>query len=308
MFKIFLLIPVLFAVVTNTYAQGCSDAGVCTIHSIKNNTIKPGERDDSKNEVVAGFNFGKGERSISYYILEVEYTRIVAKHTSLTGKIEYSAISGELANVSGWGDLFLSVNHSFDTKKKWQKSFVAGFKIPFDDANTSKNGIFLPMPYQTSLGTTDLVLGLNFMRRSFGLTVAVQQPLKPINGNSFLSEDYPSNPLAAKYLPTSKFSRKGDILLRLSYNFDINKKFSVRPSFLSIYHEANDTYVDGNKVRKEIAHSNGLTLNGNIFLNYEVNKMGALELSFGAPFVVRDRRPDGLTRHFVTALSYKIKF
>lgn len=308
MSKIFLFTLVLFIAALNADAQGCSDAGVCTIHSIKNNTMKADENDSSKNEVVVGFNFGKGERSISYYTSEVEYTRTIAKQISLTGKIEYTAINGELAHVNGAGDLFLSVNHSFDTKKKWQKSFVVGFKIPFDDANTGKNGIFLPMPYQTSLGTTDLVLGLNFMHESFGATIAVQQPLKPVNGNSFLPENYSSIPLAAKYLPTNEFSRKGDVLVRLSYDFDINKKFSIRPSLLSIYHEANDTYLDGNKVRKEIVGSTGFTINGNLFLQYELNKTSGFELSFGAPFVVRDKRPDGLTRHFVAALDYKIKF
>ncbi len=308
MTKVILSTLILLTVVTNVNAQGCSDAGVCTIHSIKNNTNKTNEKDNSRNEVVVGFNFGKGEKSVSYYTTEIEYTRNILKHTSVTGKIGYSVISGELANTNGFGDLFLSVNHEFDMEKNWQKSFVVGLKIPFDEANTIKNGIHLPMPYQTSLGTTDLVLGLNFIHKSFGATIAVQQPLKPVNGNSFLPGDYPNNSIAAKYLPTNKFSRKGDALLRLSYNFEIDKKFSIRPSFLSIYHEANDTYLDGNKVRKEIANSNGFTLNGIIFLGYDVNPKSGFELSLGAPFAVRDKRPDGLTRHFVAALNYRFRF
>ncbi|MEO8110037.1 MAG: hypothetical protein ABI594_08400 [Ginsengibacter sp.] len=308
MTKIYLSVIILLAAVINAKAQGCSDAGVCTIHSIKNNTIKQGEKEDKRNEGVVGFNFGKGEKSVSYCTTEIEYTRSVLKHTSVTGKIGYSFISGELANTNGFGDLFLSANHEFDTKKNWRKSFVVGLKIPFDEANIIKNGIHLPMPYQTSLGTTDLVLGINFMHKSFGATIAVQQPLKPINGNSFLPGDYQDNSLANKYLPTNEFSRKGDILLRLSYNFDINKKFSVRPSFLSIYHEGNDTYLDANKVRKAIANSNGITINGNIFFDYEVNKTSEFEVSFGTPFAVRTKRPDGLTRSFVAALNYGFKF
>lgn len=306
--KLFLLALIFFAVIKNTNAQGCSDAGVCTIHSIKNNTATERENDSAKNEFVIGFNFGKGEKSISYYTTEIEYTRSIFNHTSLTGKIGYAFISGELANTSGLTDLFLSVNHAFDTKSNWQKSFVIGLKLPFDKANITKKNIHLPMPYQTSLGTTDLVLGLNFIHQSFGATIAVQQPLKPINGNNFLPGDYPGNSIAAGYLPTNKFSRKGDVLLRLSYNFDLDKKLSIRPSFLSIYHEANDTYLDENKVRKEIAHSQGVTINGNIFFGYEFTKTSGLELSLGAPFVIRDKRPDGLTRHFVAALNYKFIF
>jgi hypothetical protein len=291
----------------NVKAQGCSDAGFCTIHSIKNNTGKFG-KDDKKNEIAIGFNFGEGERSTSYYAWEAEYTRSLTERTSVTGKIGYSFISGELANTSGLSDLFISVNHAFDVKRKWQKSLIVGLKIPLDQADIIKNGIHLPMPYQTSLGTTDLVLGLNFVRNSFGATIAVQQPLKPINNNQFLAENYPSVPLANKYLPSNKFSRKGDVLLRLSYKFDLNKRFSIRPSLLSIYHETNDTYVDANKVRREIAKSSGLTANANVFIDYRLKNGSEFELSLGAPFVVRTNRPDGLTRSLVAAINYKFSF
>jgi len=293
---------------TKSLAQGCSDAGVCTIHSFKNNTATPGEKDDTKNDLLVGFAFGKGERNISYYTPYVEYTRSITDRTSVTGKISYSAMRGELVNIPGWGDLFLSVNHAFDVKHKWKKSFVVGLKIPFDDASAEKNGIKLPMPYQASLGTTDLILGLNFIRESLGITLAVQQPLQLENGNEFLPEDYPSVPLANRYLPTNKFGRKGDALLRVSYNFELNKKFSLRPSLLSIYHLKNDTYLDASKMKREIDQSAGLTLNGNIFAGYKLNKSSELEFSIGTPFVVRTNRPDGLTRKFVASLEYKISF
>ncbi len=304
-----LSVAILACNINKADAQGCSDAGVCTIHAIKNNTESEGSTGKTKNELVIGFSFGKGERKTNDYTGSVEYTRSLGNQTSITGKLNFSAVGGELANTTGLGDLFLSVNHAFDIKKAWQKSFIVGVKIPFDDANTIKNGIYLPMPYQTSLGTTDLVLGLNFIKKSFGATIAVQQPLKPTNGNRFLPSDYPLNTLAAKYLPTNKFVRKGDVLLRFSYNIQLNnKKFSIRPSLLSIYHEANDTYLDEANIRREITKSNGLTLNGIVFANYKVNAKSSFELGVGTPFVVRTNRPDGLTRSVVASLDYKINF
>lgn len=290
-------------------AQGCSDAGVCTLHAIKNNTETTDGAGKTKNQVATGVSFGKGERETSDYSLYVEYTRSLSKKLSVTGKLNFSAVSGELANTAGPGDLFLSANHVFDLKKAWQKSFIVGLKIPLGNADIIKNGIYLPMPYQTSLGTTDLVLGINFIKKSFGATVAVQQPLKPGNSNRFLPSDYPLNTLAAKYLPTNKFVRKGDVLLRLSYNIPLtNKKFAIRPSLLSIYHEANDTYLDNTGIRREIAKSNGLTLNAIVFADYKLNTNSSFELSVGTPFVVRTNRPDGLTRSVVAALDYKINF
>jgi hypothetical protein len=304
---------VLSAFSISANGQGCSDAGFCTIHSIKNNTEK--KQADKNNELSAGFIFGKGERSVSYYTWELEYTRSITERTSATAKLGYSFINGELAKTSGLTDLFLSVNHAFDLpagkagiKSKWRKSFVAGLKIPFDKADIAEDGIHLPMPYQTSLGTTDLVLGLNFIRNSFGATIAVQQPLKSVNGNQFLPENYPSVPLVNRYLPSNRFTRKGDVLLRFSYNFDLDKRFSIRPSLLGIYHETNDTYVDANKITREIAKSAGLTANANVFLDYRLKDKSGFELSLGTPFVVRTNRPDGLTRSFVAALNYKFSF
>lgn len=98
-------------------AQGCSDAGVCTIHSIRNNTTT--EQDKNKNDIVAGFAFGKGEENVTNYTPYIEYTRSLNTRTSLTAKASFSWISGELANTSGLSDLFVSLNHAFDTKGKW---------------------------------------------------------------------------------------------------------------------------------------------------------------------------------------------
>ena len=299
---------VLLLSVRNLNAQGCSDAGVCSIHSIKNNAEAHESKEGKKNDLSVGFGYGIGERSTDNYTWYAEYTRTITKRTSVTGKLSYAAISGELANTSGLGDLFLSVNHAFDIKSKWKKSFVVGLKIPFDGANIKKNGIYLPMPYQTSLGTTDLVLAINYTRKSFGATLAVQQPLKPINENKFLPGDYPATPLTLKYWPSNEFSRKGDVVGRVSYNFKTGERFSIRPSLLGIYHEANDTYLDDAKNRRPIYNSRGLTLNGNVFVDYHLKNGSGFELSLGTPFIVRDQRPDGLTRSFVASLEYQFSF
>lgn len=289
-------------------AQGCSDAGVCTLHSIKNNAEGHESKNGKKNDVSIGFAYGKGERSTNNYTSYLEYTRSITNTTSVTGKLGYSFINGELANTNGLTDLFLSVNHAFDVKKKWQKSFVVGLKLPFDGADIIENGIHLPMPYQTSLGTIDLVLALNYNRKNFGATLALQQPLKTRNENKFLPGDYPATPLALKYWPTNEFERKGDIVARASYNFKAGERFSIRPSLLGIYHLANDTYADDDGDRRPIYNSTGLTLNGNVFFDYRLKNGNGFELSLGTPFIVRDQRPDGLTRSFVASLEYQFSF
>ncbi|HET9744252.1 MAG TPA: hypothetical protein VFP97_00985 [Chitinophagaceae bacterium] len=306
--KIFSIILVSLVFANKSSSQGCSDAGVCTLHSIRNNAEAHESKDGKKNDVTIGFAYGKGERSTNNYMGYIEYTRSLSARTSVTARVSYSAIRGELAGTSGPGDLFLSFNHAIDVKKKWQKSFVVGLKLPFDGADITDNGIHLPMPYQTSLGTIDLVLGLNYNRKYFGATLALQQPLKSGNENKFLPGDYPSQPLTLLYWPTNGFDRKGDLVGRASYSFKTGERFSVRPSLLGIYHLANDSYLDHNKTRRSIFNSRGLTLNANVFVDYRLKKGNGFELSLGTPIVVRDQRPDGLTRSFVASLEYQFSF
>ena len=309
MIKKFALVSVVAILsMSNSNAQGCSDAGVCSLHSIKNNAEGHESKDGKNNDISIGFAYGKGERSTNNYAGYLEYTRSITKRTSVTGKLGYSFINGELANTNGPTDLFLSVNHAFDLNKKWQKSFVVGLKLPFDGADIIKNGIHLPMPYQTSLGTTDLVLAVNYNRKKFGATLALQQPLQAINENKFLPGDYPNEPLALNYWPTNEFERKADIVGRVSYSFKKGERFSIRPSLLGIYHISNDSYVDDAKNRRPLYNSLGLTLNGNLFVDYRSKNGNGFELSLGAPFIVRDQRPDGLTRSFVASLEYQFSF
>jgi hypothetical protein len=70
----------------------------------------------------------------------------------------------------------------------------------------------------------------------------------------------------------------------------------------------NDKYTDELEVEREIIGSQGLTLNGNVYLDYEINRKHLVQFNVGMPFIVRDSRPDGLTRSFIANLEYRIKF
>ena len=102
--------------------------------------------------------------------------------------------------------------------------------------------------------------------------------------------------------------RKGDVMLRVSYPVFKNETWKITAGILPIYHLADDEFTDVNSERKTIEGSRGLTLNGNVFFGYEIDKSNSVELSVGAPFVTRKARPDGLTRAFVAALEYAVKF
>jgi hypothetical protein len=98
------------------------------------------------------------------------------------------------------------------------------------------------------------------------------------------------------------------MMFRLSYRFEAGKKIRIIPGVLPIYHLANDEFTDSDGQVKEIEGSQGLTLNGTLFLEYSINGTNRIELNYGMPFITRKSRPDGLTREYVLGLEYSIAF
>ena len=82
----------------------------------------------------------------------------------------------------------------------------------------------------------------------------------------------------------------------------------MTPGLLPIYHLAEDKFTDIDGVVKSIEGSSGLTLNGTLYFEFMIGDAGFLEMSVGFPFVVREARPDGLTRSFVFGVAYKQSF
>lgn len=75
-----------------------------------------------------------------------------------------------------------------------------------------------------------------------------------------------------------------------------------------MYHLGNDTYVDELGSTRQIDGSNGLTLNVNAYADFVIGNNGMLQLNFGMPLVVREARPDGLTRSLIVNLEYALRF
>lgn len=283
--------------------QGCSDAGFCTI-----NSFKPGENVFSKNktylnQIKAGISFGKADNSISVIASYLEYNRQLGTDFSIDAKLTSISQSGNGISAFGISDLFLTGNYAVSENIK----FSIGGKIPFNKADKTNDGLPLPMDYQSSLGTFDLITGFGFNFKKILLVIGYQQPLTQ-NKNKFLPEAYPANSKLQDFTATNKFKRAGDILLRLAYPINIGEKIILTPGLLPIYHLSNDKFTNFSGSESEISGSKGLTLNTNIFLDYSISQRSIIQLSFGAPSSSRDTRPDGLTRSYVVSLEFRRKF
>ena len=300
--KFILLATTLLSLLTNfIYGQGCSDAGFCTI-----NSFKPKSTDSAEvlnNEFKIGLFFGKADNSISAYGNYLEYNRRLGEKFGLDIKLTTLSQDGNGINTFGLSDVFLNTNYKASEKIK----ITLGAKIPLSIANKSLENLPLPMDYQASLGTFDLIFGVGYEIKKLQLVVAIQQPLTQ-NENQFIASNYPIISKLRVFQSTNKFQRSGDVLIRVSYPISLNSKLKLTPSILPIFHLSNDKYTDEFNVKKEIVGSQGLTLNGNVYLDYEINNKNIIQFNIGMPFIVRDSRPDGLTRSLIANLEYRIKF
>lgn len=280
--------------------QGCSDAGFCTI-----NSFMPDDTSNIKlnNKIKVSGSLGKADKSISTVAFNLEYVRQLNAKLKFDARLSALSQNGNAISVFGFSDAYFTINYSFVERA----AFTAGVKLPLSDGNRKENGLALPMDYQSSLGTFDIILGFSYNWNRLQLVTALQQPLSQ-NKNEFVAGNYPANSPLRNFQSTSQFERSGDILFRISYPFVLGNKFTLTTSLLPIYHLQNDKYknVAGREI--EIPGSRGLTLNGNIFLDYSINSSNALQLIAGAPFIVRETRPDGLTRSFVLNLEYIFRF
>ena len=298
---IFLTFSLLILLTNFSFGQGCSDAGFCTINSFKPNSSDSIKALNSQFKI--GAFFGKADNSISVYGNYLEYNRQLNEKFGLDLKLTTLAQNGNNISVFGLSDVFVNANYKASEKLK----ITLGAKIPLSNANKSLENLPLPMDYQASLGTFDLIFGIGYEIKKIQLVAAIQQPLTQ-NDNQFIANNYPANSKLRAFQTTNKYKRSGDVLLRVSYPVSLNPKLKLTPSILPIYHLANDKYTDEFNVEKEIIGSQGLTLNGTVYLDYEINHRNILQLNIGMPFVVRDVRPDGLTRSFIANLEYRIKF
>lgn len=286
-------------------AQGCSDAGFCTIGAIKHETTN--QQTAFKNKFRVMLANGLGDESVYVFTPALEYEHEFTKQWLLQARLTANYASGNLASVITAGDLIITCIKNKELPNNWKAGFNFSVKLPLSGSNARKNGLSLPMQYQGSLGTVDLIAGVTFGNNRWTFSAGWQQPLTGTNGNQFLPAYWGTNAYAAKYLPGNDFNRRSDVLLKATHNI-VQGKWNVNVGLLGIYHTGNDTYIDGNISNKpvELNGSKGITLNVTAGIWYKSNEKITISINGGVPVVVRQIRPDGLTRQFV--LSPQINY
>ncbi|MCC6937681.1 MAG: transporter [Flavobacteriales bacterium] len=301
-------------------AQGCSDAGVCTagpIGQLHTDSAGVGER---RNYAKLTFSYAVGEQSTTIVQVIPEIGFGITDRFGVQLKVPYISASGNLGDNSGVGDVIATVSYAFIKEKERNVSGMLGVRLPTGSTDANAPGIPVgaatlnvvvpfPMPYQTGLGTTDLLMGINARHGRWVAALAYQHVFSNANNNRFTHASWLDDENASKYFESNLLERKDDAVARIQYSFPVGK-LALQPGLLGIMHLAKDrrSPTGDEADRVDIDGSDGLTLNLTVDARYRLTDALALEAAYGSPLAVRETRPDGLTRSFVLTVGLRYAF
>ena len=280
-------------------AQGCSDGGLCTIAE-----LEPGIDKDLSGVPIrlnAGVSYGSGQFGLQVITPTVGVSMQFREAFGLDVKLTANSIVGELGSNSGLGDLYSTLSWHPAGFGKGASLFV-GLKQPLTGSDAQSKGYPLPMDYQTTLGTKDLLAGASWKVDRYEVGIGWQRSLQDHNDNTFIRGPLPDIE-AKKYPTTYHYSRSGDLLLRVSATYPLlDERFHLTPSLLPIFHYEEDSHSQPNAATTTLDGSKGWTVNLNFYGSWKWTDKTTVGASFGAPMLARSSRPDGLTREFVLGL------
>jgi len=269
------------------------------------------------------YGYAVGEQKVVIMQVQPELSIGLTDRLSIQVKVPYISASGNLGDNSGVGDVVSTFSYAFIKERERNLTGIAGMRLPtgrftpesFAQATFGPDAQPLPMPYQLGLGTTDLLLGVQYRHKRWSGTLAYQHVLVQDNQSTFLHRSWAGVPEARGYFESYALERANDAVARIQYAIPI-KRLTLQPGLLAIYHLGKDSRLEyddttGNMEipdRVAIAGSEGLTLNFTTDARYRMNDAWSIEASFGSPLVVRQVRPDGLTRALVTNMGLRFAF
>lgn len=298
-------------------AQGCSDAGFCTMGA-----MKP-DQNYSKRIAIKlrslEINYYKGTSLLTpvIYATTIDFNIGINDYSSFQIKLPYQWAKGTLGENGGISDISLSYTRTLKTTENWNINGTLGTKIPSGDANKTVNNEFtrgqdapLHMYYQNSLGSFDAIAGVSAISRNWLFATGVQIALTE-NGNEFAWSgfpDYPDKEYLESYNRGRNLKRGVDVMLRVERNWRFTN-FNFSLGALPIFRITKDEAILPNtNERAKLPGTTGMALSilGSFGYHFDVNN--SIKIIKGVKITDREFNPDGLTRNEVLSMSYVYKF
>jgi hypothetical protein len=314
--RIGLIIFLLSCLTQEVLAQGCSDAGFCTMGAMKPD--QPYSKKIRLRPRSIEISFYRGTTTLTpiIYVATADMTFSLNSKNSFQVKVPFQHVEGQLATTGSMSDISLCFTHNILSSDHFDLNVSVGAKLPSNNSNfASYEGNALPMYYQTSLGTYDFISGISLINRKWLFATGIQIPLNH-NGNQFdwhrwNSTDPVELAYVQKYPNATDLKRGIDVMLRVERNFRLNR-FNFSVGLLPIYRVNYDVYTNINGQRTSVdakgnvAH--GLAMSWIATTGYSFDVRSGIKLLVGHQITQRDFNPDGLTRELVTSFTYYYRF
>lgn len=324
MYRIIVCFALMIFLFSEINGQGCSDAGFCTMGAMKPDQAY--SRDINFKLRSVEFNYYRGKTTLSpvvtVYTADISFG--INDKTSFQLKLPYQHVKGNFGTNEGIGDISFSASRSIGRFKGYNVGITLGGKVPSGYGSDNASGRAstfgtgqsqpgdLPMYYQVSLGTYDVVAGASMINAKWLFATGIQIPVKHQNNNTFLWGNFAEYPGGQEYVQeynrAVNLERGTDIMLRAERNFRfLNYNFSF--GALPIYRITKDRTLDpetGELVKRDGTTGMALSVLASAGYNFNVNS--SFKLIFGYKLTDREFNPDGLTRDNVISVSYIYKF
>lgn len=325
------LVILVFFISLNSFSQGCSDAGFCTLGAMKPNQNYSRKVNLKLRSIEFNTYYGLTMFHLAVYNMSADVNIGITDKITAQVKLPYQYVDGLLANTHGLGDISLSATRNIFSTDKFQINFSLGAKIPTGKSNKkSDEGLPLPSYYQTTLGTWDFIAGVSLITKNWLFATGYQQALNH-NGNEFLWGPWRNNEdkIIADRYPKSKHILRGkDLMFRVERNFRFSN-WNVYAGILWIHRITKDNFLDADNMPKDVKNSDGPAISLLFGGGYRFNTHSAIKLMVGLnakvlfdiDYIKRisvfpqggkevdfERNPDGLSRKYVASIGYEYRF
>ncbi len=290
-------------------AQGCSDAGFCTMGALKPDQGYHKKLSVQIRSIEISHYTGVTRFKDVVFNYTADVTLGLGAKTTFQVKLPYARVDGVLKDTQGISDLSIGLARNIYSSEQYQVNLTVGTKLPTGKSNLKADGKPLPMYYQPGLGTYDLVAGISVISRGWLFAAGYQQSLNRTENDFWWSdwEGHPQEEVALKYKQSRHLDRGKDIMFRVERNFRFsNYNFNI--GLLPIYRINKDTHITRKEIKKEIENSNGLALSLLIGGGYQFSVKSGIKIMNGFRIQKRHVNPDGLSREFVSNIGYVYKF
>src|SRR5258706_4108823 len=309
----------LVAIYAGARSQGCSDAGFCTMGA-----MKPDQPFNKKIKVKLRsmeLSFYRGTTTLTpiVYVATADMNFSLNSKTTFQLKVPFQHVEGRLSKTSSLSDLSLCFTRNIYSSDQFDLNLSVGGKIPTNNSDfTASDGNALPMYYQTSLGTCDLISGISLINKHWLIATGIQIPLNQ-NDNQFdwhrWDNGHPDDPEEFAYVqqyPNATYLKRGtDVMLRVERNFRLSR-FNFSVGLLPIYRITADrvTNFKGERTSFDLKGNEaiGLAMSWITTAGYSFNVRSGIKLLIGHKIMQREYSPDGLTRELVTSFTYIYRF